>query len=145
MFTLRTAVMGALLMAAATSAFAADFPKGPANQKEAEAQGLERVGIDGLKQFIPGVNASRSFKGAKHKLTFNPDGSVHRTGIGDMEQTGKWNFDEQENAYCLAFQMKKGYEKNCYAVFRATDGITYFDYDIESGFYAHAWRRAKKE
>ncbi len=143
MLIFRSAVLASLLMAVVPYAIAADFPKGPPNQKEAEAQGLKRVSVDELKQFIPGVLIAMSFKGKKHRLTFNPDGSVHRTGIGDMELTGKWNFDEPKNAYCLSFQSKHGFEHNCLAVFRATDGTNFFDYDVDNGFYAHAWHPKK--
>jgi len=131
--------MVSLLMAATTNTFAADFPNAPANQKEAETEGLQRVNLEELKKFIPGIVNNKGFKGGKHTLTFKPDGSVDRTGFGAKEQTGKWNFDEEKNAYCVAFQEKKGYKKTCLAVFRAKDGINFFDYDVENGFYAHVW------
>jgi len=146
MFTLRSVVLVSLLTAAATSSFAQEFPfKPPANQKEAEAKGLQRASLEELKQFMPGVLVNKGYKGGKHKLTFKPDGSVDRTGFGDKEQTGKWHFDEKNNAYCVAFQEKRGYKKTCFAVFHAPDGTNYLDYDIENGFYAHAWHRAKGE
>lgn len=143
--TFRSAVLVPLLMAAATTAFAAEFPQAPPNQKEAEAQGLQRVGLEELKKFIPGIVGSKGFKGGKHKLTFKDDGSVDRTGIGAKESTGKWHFDEKNNAYCMAFYEKKGYQETCFAVFRAPDGTHFFDYDIDNGFHAHVWRRAKGE
>jgi hypothetical protein len=139
MDTFRSILLVSLLMAAATNAFAADFPKAPANQKEAESNGLQRVNLEDLKKFIPGVVNNKGFKGGKHTLTFKPDGSVHRTGFGDKEQTGKWNIDEEKNAYCVSFQEKKGYKKTCFVVFRAKDGINYFDFDEGNGFYAHVW------
>jgi hypothetical protein len=131
--------MVSLLMAAASIALAADFPKAPANQKEAETEGLQRVNLEELKKFIPGIVNNKGFKGGKHTLTFKPDGSVDRTGFGAKEQTGKWNFDEEKNALCVAFQEKHGYKKTCLAVFRAKDGINFFDYDVENGFFAHVW------
>ena len=139
MYTFPSALLFSFLMVASANVLAADFPKAPANQKEAEAEGLQRVSLEELRNFIPGTLKSKGFKGAKHTLTFKSDGSVDRTGFGDKEQTGKWNFDEGKNAYCLAFQEKKGYQKNCFAVFRAKDGINFFDYDEGNGFYAHVW------
>ena len=140
MFTLRSAVMFALLMTAATNTFAAGFPiTHPANQKEAEEKGLQRLNLEELKKFIPGIISLKGFKGRKHLLTFNPDGSVHRTGFGNREQTGKWHFDEKNNAYCIAFYEKKGYQETCLAVYRATNGTHFFDYDIKNGFYVHVW------
>lgn len=140
MSTMRSAVMFALLMTAATNTFAAGFPiKHPANQKEAEEKGLQRLNLDEIKKFIPGIISLKGFKGGKHLLTFKPDGSVDRTGAGAKGQTGKWHFDEKNNAYCVAFYEQKGYQETCFAVYRATNGTHYFDYDIHNGFYAHVW------
>jgi len=101
--------------------------------------------MEELKQYIPGVLVNKGYKGGKHKLTFNPDGSVDRTGFGDKEQTGKWHLDDKNNAYCVAFYEKRGYKETCFAVYHAPDGSNYLDYDIDNGFFAHAWHRAKGE
>lgn len=127
-------------MAATTNAFAAeDFPKAPANQKEAEAQGLQRVNLEDLKKFIPGIMKDKGARGGIHTLTFKPDGSVNRTGEGAKDQSGKWHFDEKNNAYCVAFQGTREYKEICFAVFRAADAVNFFDYDVENGFYARVW------
>lgn len=126
-------------MAAATNAFAGDYPKGPPNLKEAEAEGLQRVNLEELKKFIPGVIKNKGHQGGKHTLTFKADGSVDRTGFDTKQQTGQWHFDEKNNAYCTAFYEKKGYREACFAVFRAKDGANFFDYDIKDTFYAHVW------
>jgi hypothetical protein len=124
-------------MAAAGNTFAGDSPKGPPNLKEAEAQGLQRVNIEELKKFIPGVIINKGKKGVEHTLTYKADGSVDRTGFNDLK--GDWHFDEKKNAYCTGFYKKKGYQENCFAVFRAADGTNFFDYDIDDTFYAHVW------
>jgi hypothetical protein len=127
-------------MATATDAYAAEFGKELVNQKEAEAQGLKRVNLEELKKLIPGILKVKDFKGKKRILTFNPDGSVER-----KDQTGKWNFDEGKNAYCVTFEEKMfkkgnvGTGKHCFAVFRAKDGSNFFDFDVENGFFAHQW------
>jgi len=141
MITFRSDVLVFLLMAAATNTFATDFPKGPPNLKEAEAQGLQRANLEELKKFFPGIINNKGVKGVEHTLTFKPDGTAHRTGFNDL--TGEWHFDEKKNAYCVGFYKKKGYRENCFAVFRATDGTNFFDYDIDSGFYAHVWHRGE--
>lgn len=143
MFIFRSALVVYLFMVVATHTFAAEFPDAPANQKEAEAKGLQRVSTNELKKFMPGIIMSLSYKDRKHKLTFNTDGSVDRTGMRAKESTGKWHFDEKINGYCLAFQERKGYQETCFATFYAPDGIHFFDYDIDTGFYAHVWRPAK--
>lgn len=97
-----------------------------------------------LKEFLPGKMDTKGVKG-KFKRTFKPDGSADRTGIGEKESTGTWRFDEKNNTYCNAFKEKKGVQENCFAVFRAPDDSYYFDYEIDTGFYAHVWRRATKE
>jgi hypothetical protein len=125
------------------------FPTAPTNMKEAESLGLHRLNIDELKAFFPGVVKTMGTTG-KHKLTFNPDGSVERKGFHDT--TGNWRFDEKNNTYCLAFTEsahKLGKspvsQENCFAVFGASDGVFHFDYDIERGFYTKTWRRVSGE
>jgi len=140
----RSVALFVMFIAATTQTFAAEFPTAPPKQKDAEAQGLHRMSTAELKEFLPGKMKTMGVEG-KHKRTFNPDGSAYRTGIGDKESTGTWRFDENDNAYCNAFKEKKGVKETCFAVFRAADGTYYFDYEIDTGFYAHVWRSAKKE
>jgi hypothetical protein len=127
-------------LSAASCALAAEFPSAPPKLKDAEAQGLQRVNVEELKQFLPGKVLSKGVKG-KHKKDFKADGSVWRSGFGAKETTGTWRFDEKNNAYCNAFQEKKGYQENCFAVFRAPDGTHFFDYENDTGFYTHTWRQ----
>ncbi|MCR4304676.1 MAG: hypothetical protein NUV63_10710 [Gallionella sp.] len=63
MSTFRSAILVPLFMAVATTTFAADFPQAPPNQKEAEAQGLQRVSLEELKKFIPGIVGNKGFRG----------------------------------------------------------------------------------
>ena len=123
-------------------AFASDYPKAPHKLKEAESQGLVRVSAMELKTLL--TNGTLDFKGesGRYFLTFRPDESVERKGqkSGDVLK-GKWNIDESKNAYCTAFTFKKGYEKNCFAVFRAPDGVYFFDYDVDLKFDVHVWRQ----
>lgn len=141
MLTFRFNILFSLLMAVTTNTFATDFPKAPPNLKEAEAQGLQRINIEELKKFIPGIINNQGVKGVEHTLTFKPDGSYVRTGFKD--QTGEWHFDVKNNTYCVGFFKKGSYRENCFAVFRATDGTNFFDYDIDSGFYSHVWHRGE--
>ena len=144
MLACRSAILISLFVAATGHAFAENFPTAPPKLKEAEAQGLQRVSMDELKQLIPGTLITKGTTG-KHKRTFKPDGSIDRTGYGVMESTGTWRFDEKHTAYCNAFKGKKAFRENCFAVFRAPDGIHYFDYEINTGHYSHVWRRAAGE
>jgi len=144
MFAFRSVSLILIFMAATTQTFAAEFPTAPPKQKDAEAQGLYRMSTAELKEFLPGKMKAMGVEG-KHKRTFNPDGSAYRTGIGDKESTGTWRFDEKNNAYCNTFKEKKGFQENCFAVFRAPNGTYYFDYEVDTGFYAHVWHRAKEE
>ncbi|MGC2048006.1 MAG: hypothetical protein WA635_05275, partial [Gallionella sp.] len=72
MYIIRYAFLVSLLLDVSTNVFAADFPKAPANQKEAEAEGLQRVNLEDLKKFIPGIMNNKGFKGVEHTLTFKP-------------------------------------------------------------------------
>jgi hypothetical protein len=129
---------------ATTSALAEQgaVPTAPVNLKEAEAQGLQRLSAEELKAFIPGTHEVKGTTGKSTKY-FRADGSFERKGFKDF--AGKWRFDEGGNAYCLDVYKKKGMERNCFAVFRAREGEYYFDYDVENGFFSHAWRPARPE
>jgi len=118
------------------------FPQAPANLKEAEAQGLQRLSVEDLKAFMPGTHATKGTTG-KSTRTFKPDGGYERKAFKDF--SGTWRFDEGKNAYCLDVYKKQGMDKTCFAVFRAPDGKHYFDYDLENGFYSHSWTPAKAE
>jgi len=138
----RTYLFGLLAAMAVGSVLAEELPTAPANLKEAEAQGLQRLTMDELRAQFPG---SKKFQGSTGKSTmvFKADGSVERQAFKNL--TGKWSLDEKKNAFCTAFQLKKGYEENCFAVFRAPDGTHYFNYDVDNGFYAHVWHSMKGE
>jgi len=144
MLDIRSLLIVSLFMASTAITHAAEFPSAPLKLKDAEAQGLVRMSAAELKESLPGKWEERGTKGSR-KRTFNPDGSVDRTGFGQKEGTGKWRIDEKNNAYCNAFHEKKGYEENCFAVFRAPDGTHYFDYEIDTGFYQRVRRRTTEE
>jgi len=128
---------------AATSVLAqGGFPQAPVNLKEAEAQGLQRLSVEELKAFIPGIHETRGTTG-KSTRAFKPEGSYERKAFKDFN--GTWRLDEGKNAYCLEVNKKKGLDKLCFAVFRAPVGNDYFDYDLENGFYSHTWTPAKAE
>ena len=139
MLTIRSTLLAILFMAVATNTFAA-----PPNIKAAEAKGLHRMNLEELKKFIPGVIKVKGHKGGKFTLTFKADGSVDRTGGVALDaQTGKWHFDEKNNAYCTAFEEVRGYEEVCFAAFRTPNGKKFLDYDIEDSFYTRLWRSVK--
>ena len=140
MLTIRSALLATLFMVVATNTFAAP----PPNIKAAEAKGLQRVSSEELKKFIPGAMKVKGHKGGKYTLTFKADGSVDRTGgVGLDTQTGKWHFDEKNNAYCSTFEEVMGYQEVCFAVFSAPNGKKFLSYDIEDSFFAHGWRPVK--
>lgn len=116
------------------------FRQRPPKLKDAEAQGLYRMNTTELKAFMPGKVETKGTRGGYVK-TFKADGSVDRADLVLGEGTGTWRFDEKNNACCNAFKEKKGYQENCFAVFRAPDGAHYFSYEVDTGFYAHTWRR----
>lgn len=140
MFTFRPALLVLSLMVVATNTQAAP----PPNLKAAEASGLQRVNLEELKKYIPGVINIKGHKGGKYTLTFKANGSVDRTGgVGLDAQTGEWHFDEKNNTYCTAFYEMRDYKEVCFAVFHTPDGDKFFDYDIYDSFYAHVWHPGK--
>lgn len=128
-----------------TLAYSQGFPEAPPRIQEAEAQGLARVSAAELKTLLQGplqfFGESYTGQKARSQLVFSPDGTVERK-VADTTMKGTWYIDESKQAYCTAFTFqKKGFEKNCFAVFRTADGIHYFDYDTSKGFDVHVWRR----
>lgn len=143
-------LLGAILIAP-LSGLADEFPTAPPKLKEMEAKGLPRLTADELKAFFPGVVDSKGTKG-RHIITHNPDGTCLRKAFkhGLSDDSGTWRIDDKDNTYCRAMPkgkgvVKKGVEENCFAVFRAPDGIHFFDYDVQDGFYAHTWRKASEQ
>lgn len=148
------AMLAAVLVMPVTASFAQEFPTAPPNLKEVEATGLPRLSVEDLKAMLPGVVDSKGPKG-RHLITQNADGTCLRKaakrGVG-QDASGTWRVDEKNDAYCRSLpkmgkgiMAKGGYEENCFAVFRAPDGIHYFDYDVQDGFYAHVWRKTSEQ
>lgn len=144
MLAIRSAVLLSIFAASPAITHAAESPTAPPRLKDAEAQGLVRVGAIELKESLPGKWEEMGTRGKRLK-TLNPDGTAHRTGFSQKEGDGKWRIDEKNNAFCNAFYEKKGYTENCFAVFRAPDGIHFFDYEIDTGFHQRVRRRAAEE
>jgi hypothetical protein len=123
-------------------AIAQDFPQHPANKKDAESQGLVRVGIKELKAFMPGTIKLQSHKGKEKLKTFRPDGRVEIDNF--LEKDSSWKFDENQNGYCNTIPKRSGkLSTHCFATFKASDNVHYFDYD-EDGLYAGVWRPESK-
>jgi hypothetical protein len=137
----------AFLMSFGAASFAQQFPSAPPKLKEMEATGAQRMSAEELKTFFPGVIDSKGTKG-RHIITFNADGTLLRKGMKD--DPGTWRIDERNNTHCRSLPKgrglsKKGYQENCFVTFRAPDGVHYFDYDVDDGFYAHVWRKAAEQ
>ncbi len=125
-------------------AYSQDVPVAPPRIQEAEAKGLARVGAAELRELLHGptqfFGEGAQGQKARSALEFNADGSVVRKS-GDTTLKGTWNVDDSKNVFCTAFTFQKtGYQKNCFAVFRAPDGVHFFDYDASKGFDVHVWR-----
>jgi hypothetical protein len=141
---IRYIVYACLTGIVAVVTLAQDFPEHPTNRKEAEAQGLARVGIDELKAFMPGVVQMQGHKGSAKTKTFKPDGSLKVEDLTDIDKGGSWKFSKKHDGYCNEIRKKKEIDKNCFVVFRAPDGVHYFDFDAKTGFYAAVWRAVPK-
>lgn len=141
------------LFAVAATQAAERFPaKHPMSLKEAQAQGLQRLSAEDLKAFIPGTQESKGPKapggvgGGKLRI-FNPDGSFEAQA--KQQRTGKWRIDSKSNAWCRSLDSSpnmpmQASDEHCFAVFRAPDGVHYFDYDIGDTLYAGVWRPQSK-
>lgn len=138
-------VIYAGLFVFATQVFSQDVPEPPANKQEAEAKGLTRIGIAELKAFIPGTIQMWGHKDVAKTKIFKPDGSLEVDDARD--KGGTWNFSKEHGGYCNAIVKAKDNRtvKNCFAVFKAGDGVHHFDYDVKSGHYSATWRPAPKQ
>jgi hypothetical protein len=133
------------LLVVATQAFSQDVPEHPANRQDAETKGLARASIAEIKAFIPGTIQLRGHKEVAKTKIFKPDGTLEVDDARD--KGGTWNFSKEHGGYCNAIVRAKDNRtvKNCFVVFKAGDGVHYFDYDAKSGHYAATWRPAPKQ
>ena len=147
------AVLAVALVMPFSASFAEEFPSAPPNLKEMEAQGLPRVSAEDLKAHFPGIV---DWKGVKSRriITHNPDGTLVSKGFkhGFADVPGKWRIDEKNNTYCKALPQQRGgvmatggLEEHCFTVFRASDGVHFFDYDVQDGFYVGVWRKSSDQ
>lgn len=129
---------------AVTAALAqtSETAKAPANLKEAESTGLQRVNMGELRALIPGVHQVRGPTGTV-KRTMKADGRLEREGF--RETTGAWRFDDSRNAYCIELVIRRGFQKECYGVFRSPQEGHVFDYDLATGFYSRTWTPLKEQ
>ena len=148
------AMLAVALVMPMSASFAQEFPSAPPNLKEVEAQGLPRLNAGELKAVLPGVVDAKGPKG-RHLFIQNADGTCVRKaakrGVG-QDASGTWRVDEKNNTYCRSLpkmgrgvMTKGGFEENCFAVFRAPDGVHYFDYDVQDGFSTHVWRKTSEQ
>ena len=134
------------ILLSVTSAYAANhvFPREyPLDLRKAEAQGLHRLSAEELKAFIPGTMEALGADAKKGKIRiYRPDGSFE--GQGFHTNKGTWRIDSKDNTWCRTIVKKMQDQEKCFAVFRAPDGIHYFDYDMTDNFYAGSWRPKQK-
>lgn len=132
-----------------STGLAQEFPIAPPNLKEMEAKGLPRLSAENLKAYFPGIV---DWKGTRSRriITHNPDGTLVSKGFkhGQADVTGQWRINERNNTYCKALPQQRGglmakggFEEHCFAVFQDPDGIHFFDYDLQDGFYVGVWRK----
>ena len=133
-----------LLLAPVSHAEQAAFPtEHPKNLKAAQAQGLHRLTAEELKAFIPGtMEALRSNDGKTKLKMFKPDGVFEVRSFKNKK--GTWRIDTNANTWCRTIEKKRVDVEQCYATFRAPDGVHYFDIDVGDGFYASVWRPKTK-
>ncbi len=143
MFRIRHIMYAGLVALVASPALAQDFPQHPADMKEAEAQGLTRVGVGELKAFMPGTIQMKGAKGVEKTKMFKPDGSLEVSDARD--KGGSWNFSKKHDGYCNEIVLPKKVAKSCYYVFKAKDGVHYFNYEVSTGHFAEVWRAAPKQ
>lgn len=147
------AFLAAALVMPFSAGLAADFPTAPPNLKEMEATGLPRASAEDLKAYFPGIV---DWKGVKSRriITHDPDGTLVSKGFkkGFADVSGKWRIDEKNNTYCKTLPQQRGgamakggLEENCFAVFRASDGVHFFDYDVQDGFFVSVWRKSSDQ
>lgn len=144
MYKLRYPVLLFLFVFAFAYAGVSVFPRAhPRNLHEAQAQGLHRLSADELKAFIPGTMEAVGIRHGKGKIRiYHPDGSFEAQGF--QMRKGTWRIDSKDSTWCRTVEKKMRDQENCFAVFRAPDGIHFFDYDVADSFYAGTWRPQKK-
>jgi hypothetical protein len=127
----------------------APFPSAPPNLKEVQAAQLQRVTIAELKQLFPGSIEQKRSRGGRVKKEFRADGTLQASTMetarpgGATDWSSTWHIEKKKGGgvYCVASNPEtKG---GCYAVFKAGDGVHYFEYTVHDGFFAAVWRPVK--
>jgi hypothetical protein len=149
MNTTRSLLLAMMLACTLAHAEHAPFPSAPPTLAEAEAAKLERVTGKELKALFPAAIEQERARGGRVVKEFKADGTIHanvqetarKGGTGNWSST--WRLDKKKGGpvYCIA--PGAGNKGGCFAVFKAGDGVHYFDYSIQDGFYDGAWRMVK--
>jgi hypothetical protein len=143
MFRARYLLLPVLLVAGAAHAGHVFPGSHPLDLRKAKAQGLHRLSAEELSAFMPGSTKAMRVGASKGKTrTYHRDGSYD--GGGFRKRTGTWRIDSKSDTWCRTIVIKRQDQDKCFAVFRAPDGIHYFDYDMTDGFYVSVWRPLHK-
>jgi hypothetical protein len=145
----RSVLLILILVCAPALAEDTPFPSAPPNFKEAETSKLERVTLDELKQLLPATMEMKKSQGGRVIRELKPDGTATANVMetarkgGATVQSGTWRIEEKKGGgvYCVDFGTKA---RACYTVFKAGDGVHYFDYIVNNGFFDGVWRPVKK-
>jgi hypothetical protein len=92
---------------------------------------------------MPGTIQMQGHKGVSKTKTFSPDGTLVIDDARD--KGGTWKFDQKHDGYGNAIEEENRSAKNCFFVFKAADGVHYFDFDVKSGFYSAVRRPAARK
>jgi uncharacterized cupin superfamily protein len=133
-----------LLLAGVAVATDFVFPRDhPLDMRKAQKQGLHRLSAEELRSFMPGSTYAMQGGSKKRKIrVYHPDGSFE--GGAFQKRRGTWRVDSKGDTWCRIVVIKMQDQDKCFAVFRAPDGVHYFDYDMTDGFYVSVWRPIQK-
>lgn len=137
----KTLLILALCGSGAALAQPAPFPPAPPTMQEAESAGLKRVSVEELKQYLPGKVVARDMRGTLRRKVFHPDGKGEfKAGGAGPDHLVTWRLSTDGGGYCTRLGIKRG--EVCFAVFRAGDGLHFFDYDLNDSQLYWVWRPA---
>jgi hypothetical protein len=81
-------------------------------------------------------------RGTFRDKNFRPDGKAEFKG-GGHDNLVTWRImTDSGGGYCTLVGMKRG--EICFAVFKAADGVHYFDYDLSDSKLYWVWRPVKQ-
>lgn len=126
-------ILYVLAMVVAPAMAETEFPVAPADASTAAARGLQRVGMDALKEMFVGLRFERDARGKTYRAQYEADGSVVLSNTSGLIDRGTFSVIRQNGGgVCLRLEQQMN-QRMCSIWFVAEDGVHLFGYNPTDG------------